>query len=254
MQARYSQWLEQRYEANAVRARYSMAARVEKYHGDLDEHYERDGLNVLINTLRYSSSDPRTGRPNPSKIPFDGNPYTNLASYRNSTELYRRFREETSETSISAPACAVAESPCITANDDERIQRIGLERDLQAALRLDIEQLEPGLSIIDGGSERIVASGRVDITAVDFLGKVVVIELKAGVVGPQAISQILSYMGDIKDEENHSEVRGILVGSCFDSKTRSAARVVPNLTLRNYNVRFTFTDGHSTPTVRQASA
>src|SRR5437868_12272144 len=43
----------------------------------------------------------------------------------------------------------------------------GLERDLQAALRRNMEQLEPGLTITDGGKEKPVTSGRVDITAKD---------------------------------------------------------------------------------------
>lgn len=40
----------------------------------------------------------------------------------------------------------------------------GLERDLQRALRNNIEQLERGLKIIDGGKERKVESGFIDIT------------------------------------------------------------------------------------------
>jgi hypothetical protein len=39
------------------------------------------------------------------------------------------------------------------------------ERQLQAKLRANIEMLEPGLTIIDGGKELVLPSGRVDITA-----------------------------------------------------------------------------------------
>ena len=45
------------------------------------------------------------------------------------------------------------------ASVDDRGQLIGLERDLQAALRRAIEQLEPGMEIVDDGAERSVASG-----------------------------------------------------------------------------------------------
>jgi RecB family endonuclease NucS len=55
----------------------------------------------------------------------------------------------------------------------------GLERDLQKALRDHIEQLEPGLTIIDADKEQTVSSGRMDITARDRAGATVVIELKA---------------------------------------------------------------------------
>jgi hypothetical protein len=44
-------------------------------------------------------------------------------------------------------------------------QRIGLERDMQAALRIAINQLEAGLVITDDGAERSVDSGFIDITA-----------------------------------------------------------------------------------------
>ena len=87
-------------------------------------------------------------------------------------------------------------------------QRIGLERDMQAALRIGIEQLEPGLTIIDDGAERSVDAGFIDITARDNSGTTVVIELKAGVAGQRAIAQILSYMGDVASDEEGGRVQG----------------------------------------------
>ena len=101
------------------------------------------------------------------------------------------------------------------------------------------EQLEPGLEITDGGAERSVASGFIDITAKAPDGTVVVIELKAGTARREAIGQVLSYMGDVNDEEP-GKVRGILVAGDFDDKARAAARVVPTLLLRRYRVTFEF--------------
>ena len=115
---------------------------------------------------------------------------------------------------------------------------------MQRALRLEIEQLEKGLPIVDGGAERSVESGFIDITAHDAAGTTVVIELKAGPAGQRAIAQILSYMGDVAAEEN-GNVRGILVASSFDAKAKSAARMAPTLILRRYSVRFLFADGHA---------
>ena len=51
---------------------------------------------------------------------------------------------------------------------------------MQKALRANIQQLELGLEIVDGGAERTVDAGRIDITAEDTNGRLVVIELKAG--------------------------------------------------------------------------
>lgn len=113
---------------------------------------------------------------------------------------------------------------------------------MQAALRLHINQLETGLTIIDDGAERSVESGFIDITARDSSGTLVIIELKAGPAGQRAIAQILSYMGDLSAEEG-GKVRGILVASEFDSKAKSAARIVPNLSLRIYRIEFFFSEG-----------
>jgi len=77
----------------------------------------------------------------------------------------------------------------------------GLERDLQEALRANIEQLEPGLKILDGGTEQTVPAGKIDITAEDSEGRVVVIELKAHIAQPADLTQVLAYMGTISQDK-----------------------------------------------------
>jgi hypothetical protein len=122
---------------------------------------------------------------------------------------------------------------------DEAIKTtFGIERDLQAALRSHIEQLEQGLKITDGGKEKTVESGRIDITAEDKNGATVVIELKASEADRDAIGQILGYMGDLTHDKNF--VRGILVAGEFSPRAIAAARVVPNLRLKKYSFNFAF--------------
>ena len=245
MKPGYRYWLEQRkYEAGTVNAQLYRAGRVEEFHGNLDEHYDKDRMASLIEMLRYSSDDRRRNRPNPSKIPFDGDIHNNLASYRNAAERYRTFRDEIA-AGADVPVSEEGGPDSLSTICEGAGPRIGLERDLQAALRADIGQLEPGLIIVDGGAERSVDSGFIDITARDAEGAIVVIELKAGAVGQRAVAQILSYMGDVAAEEDNQKVRGILVGSNFDGKAKSAARMVSSLILRKYSVRFTFSDGHA---------
>jgi hypothetical protein len=240
MKSNYQAWLEaEKYDPNTVNAQMYRARRVEEFHGDLDKHFSDDQLASLIATLRYSSQDKRQQRPNPSKIPFDGDIRDNLASYRNAVERYKRFRLSGGN---AEPDATTTETPIAQEATEEGGQRIGLERDMQAALRLVIEQLEPGLTIIDDGAERSVECGFIDITARDASGLTVVIELKAGVANQRAVGQILGYMGDLAAEEETKNVRGILVASDFDAKTKSAARMVPNLRLRRYSVQFKFTD------------
>lgn len=241
MKPDYRQWLElQKYQPGTITAQLHRAGRVEEHYGDLDEHYAKDRLASVIAALAYSTDDKRHNRPNPSKIPFEGDTRSNLASYRDAVKRYRNFRDSTEHSGEAPVASDVVPDDTPTADAG---QRIGLERDLQAALRLQISQLEEDLTIIDDGAERSVDSGFIDITARDAAGITVVIELKAGAAGQRAIGQILSYMGDVAADEEGGKVRGILVASEFDGKAKAAARMVPNLILRRYSVKFLFSDG-----------
>jgi endonuclease len=241
MKKEYRQWLEQqKYDPGTTNAQLYRAKRAEDFHGDLDDHYATDRMAGLISQLRYSNDDERHNLPNPSKIPFDGDKRKNLASYRNAVERYKRFRDTAGDVSDLSEIAPVAVS-----TEDEVGQRIGLERDMQATLRMNIAQLEPGLTVIDDGAERSVDSGFIDITARDAAGTTVVIELKTGLGGQRAVAQILSYMGDVAAEEESEKVRGILVCSEFDAKARAAARMAPTLMLRKYSVKFLFSDGNA---------
>ncbi len=126
-----------------------------------------------------------------------------------------------------------------TVAEDAITTTFGLEKDLQRALRTKIDQLEDGLEIIDSGKERKVTSGWIDITAKDRDGKIVVIELKAGEAGRDAIGQVLGYMGDLLDQYK-TPIRGILVAGDFSISAVSAARAIPNLLLKKYLFNFTF--------------
>lgn len=114
-----------------------------------------------------------------------------------------------------------------------------LERDLQAALRANIEQLERGLKITDGGKEKKVDSGFIDITAEDSNGSPVVIELKAGKADREAVGQILGYMGNLQ-LDLQKPVRGIIVARDFDSSAVAALGAVANLQLKKYSFVFSF--------------
>lgn len=117
--------------------------------------------------------------------------------------------------------------------------KFGLERDLQKALRANIDQLESGLTITDGGKERETAAGRIDITAEDNEGNIVIIELKAGTASPDSVAQTLAYMASINEEEN-KPTRGILVAGDFHQRVVYASRAVPNFELIKYAFQFSF--------------
>ncbi len=116
----------------------------------------------------------------------------------------------------------------------------GLESDLQKTLRINIQQLENGLEITDGGKEQAIRSGRIDITARDRTGTTVVIELKAGDADKNAVGQILAYMGELDAKNAKKPIRGILVAEDFRPSALAAARMVPNLELKKYGIQFSF--------------
>ena len=112
----------------------------------------------------------------------------------------------------------------------------GLERDLQRELHGNIGQLDPVLTIV--AKEYVVASGRIDLLC-EEPGGLVPIELKAGVCDHNAVSQLLSYMGDLMAAGTPAQ-RGIIIAGEFTPRTIAAARAVPSIELRRYAVQFSF--------------
>ncbi len=232
----YRNWLTaQNYQDGTITTQIHRVGRVEEHYGDLDTLYAEDRLEELIRELTYTTQDRRNNRPNETKIPFEGNAYNNLASYRDAVRRYRRFLEDGAEASGPGGE-AIVESP----EPHSQPQTISLEKDMQAAIRQNINQIEEGLRITDNGRERSVETGFIDITAEDSNSIPVVIELKTGVAGQRAVAQILSYIGSVMEEEGTDRVRGILIAAEFDRKARAAARVVPDLTLMRYQFSFQF--------------
>ena len=125
--------------------------------------------------------------------------------------------------------------------NDAAQTRFNIETELQRALRDNITQLDTGLRIIDGDVEQTVESGRIDITAEDDRGNLVVIELKAGTAAPDAVAQLLGYMGAIENPDGRL-IRGILVANDFHPRVVYAAKAVPNISLKAYSFQFSFED------------
>jgi hypothetical protein len=233
----YREWLRLAVPSEATfRTKLSELRRVEAIYGNLDDLYDLDELSSLIDELTYTAQNARDNLPNPSKLVIDGDLRNNLASYKSAVMKYARFRQDV-ETEAARPAASHSAS---VAQDDplEDEHTFSLERDLQNALRRNIEQLEPGLKIIDGGEERTVSSGRIDILAQDAQGAAVVIELKAVKARRDVIGQILAYMGDISQE--YDQVRGILVAPEYEDRVIAASRVVKKLDLKSYGFSFSF--------------
>ena len=236
MKEGFRAWLKSNYTANSAATHYSQAKKVEEFYGSLDDIFDSGEIESVATELNYSSQDVKLGKPNPSKVPAGNNLYTNLAAYKSSLRCYAKYRENepqfNSETAIEIAGQAIKEKL--------EGKQFELERHLQSELRREIEQLEPGLEIIDQGLERSVESGFIDILARDAFGALVVIELKAGMAKREAVGQITGYMGDLIGEEPSTPIRGILVAAEFDKSCLSGVRAIPTLKLKRYRFSFTF--------------
>src|SRR5690606_11323836 len=76
---------------------------------------------------------------------------------------------------------------------------LSLERDLHAYLARRVDDIESGLTVVEGGIEYHTEAGRIDILAQDAAGAYVVIELKAGKAKDAALGQLLGYVGCLSE-------------------------------------------------------
>jgi len=234
--ALFKAWLKTNYSPNSAATHYSQAKKVEECYGDLDALYDDGRVEEVAAELNYSTQDTKLSKPNPSKMPTGSNLYANLAGYKSSLRCYAKFRDAEEEFTAEQ-AIEIAGDAVKTKIEGKQFE---LERHLQAELRREIAQLEPGLEIIDGGIERSVESGFIDILAQDRSGALVVVELKAGQARREAVGQIAGYMGDLIVEEKGIPIRGILVAAEFDKSCISAVRAIHSLSLKRYRFSFSF--------------
>lgn len=236
----FKKWLSLKFTTASASSRYSCAKRVEENYGDLDAHYVDATLEDVVAALHYSLADAKAGKPNPTKLKIDGNPYNVLNNFKTGVRTYRTFRADGGELEVATAALIEQAEQSFEAKSEGK--QFDLEKDLQLSLRSEIAQLEDGLVIIDDGAERSVNSGDIDILAQDATGALVVIELKRGLARRDSIGQITGYMGDLMIEEPQQRVRGILVAGEFHKSCLGAERAVPELKLRRYRYNFSFDD------------
>ena len=104
------------------------------------------------------------------------------------------------------------ENSDIESNIEESVEAsVSLERDLHNWLTTRLSEVEPGLTLVDGGVEYQIEVGRIDILAKDQTGGLVAIEIKAGTAKDGALGQLLGYMGCLSSSNEQPKVRGILV-------------------------------------------
>ncbi len=96
-ETRFRNWLTavRRLKERAAANRVADCKRVERHEGDLDDQWDADGLDGLLERLTYSREDERTGRPPKHRVPIAGNIYNGTATLKAAARRYREFRDST---------------------------------------------------------------------------------------------------------------------------------------------------------------
>lgn len=119
---------------------------------------------------------------------------------------------------------------------------ISREIDLQKHLMKHPEKIEAGLRVVDPEKLLPEGAGIPDIVCKDSGDNYVVVELKAGQAGYDALGQIVSYRGALV-KKTGAKVRGIIVASDFDPKIRFGTDITDSqgvklVELKKYSVNF----------------
>lgn len=87
----FFEWLKKSFEENTASSRLSNCERIEKYEGNLDDHYKNDRGKNLIVRLTYTTNDHEHGRPAGHRIPIKGNIYNGTQTLKQAAKLYFEF-------------------------------------------------------------------------------------------------------------------------------------------------------------------
>ena len=79
--------------AGTIRNRLSDCDRLARHEGDLDAHFDKDGMEDLLARLTYSTGDQRRDLPPKHCVPINGDIRTGTATLKSAAKLYRSFRE-----------------------------------------------------------------------------------------------------------------------------------------------------------------
>ena len=201
---------------NTLNTYNSYLGRIDQAVGGLDERLSEDGSEELLQWMATATAEP-------------------IASHRSQSRsilrAYIRYKSD-----VPTPVETLEEEP---SSEEVAASIFKYERELQAAVRSQIGRLEAGLIIDDNGYEFAFESGRSDILARDKNGCAIVIELKAGTCPKGAIEQILGYAQNWLDE-GEKRVRAILVSGSFNVRQLAAAKRIPDLELRTYELALQF--------------
>ena len=188
-------------------------------------------------------------RDNPDQLP--GLNPTGTTSHKLRNELKKKgWAVQETQTEVLLVPSGVALPPPVEEEEDDGPPEatFTLEYQLRDFLAQNLEAISvegKKLSLyVDPtgreGMEFPTDVGPIDILAVDETGAFVVFELKRARSPDRAIGQLSRYMGWVKQTIGKGQqVRGVIVAKTIRENLRYAVTVIPNVSLFEYEVRFT---------------
>ena len=153
------------------------------------------------------------------------------------------------EVLLTPPGVTLALPEPVNGGDEDLLEaEFTLEYQLRDFLAqnleaISVEEKKLRLYVDSAGRDGVefpTAVGPIDILAVDETDALVVFELKRAHSPDRAIGQLSRYMGWVKQTIGKGkQVRGVIVAKTISDNLRYAVTVIPNVSLFEYEVRFT---------------
>lgn len=224
-----------------IQSRISNCRTVERFEGDLDEHFIKDNGLSLLDKLSYSTEDERNQTPPAHTIPINGNVRTGSATLKQAVKLYMTFKNanfipsETSNKSFDIKQSLEEEIENI-----EVWNNFSYEKDLKTAMTSQINELFPEYRIFGAnneGIEYLIEGKRIDIFLEKTDGSLLAIELKSGTADFKVFGQISMYLGLLMSKFPEKEVKGCIVAGQIDQTLRSATKTTNLIILKTYKMK-----------------
>lgn len=98
----FRKWLQENYAPNTVSTKMSEFRQLQAAYGDLNQLYDNDRLDGVLETLQYSAQDKSARRPNPSKLDLKSDLQRDLSNYRTTINYIRNYREGKTRPNIES--------------------------------------------------------------------------------------------------------------------------------------------------------
>lgn len=126
-------------------------------------------------------------------------------------------------------------------NDTSQNQNFSYEKDLQTALRLQINTLFPKYKIYGSNSEGIeyvIKNRRIDLLLEHIDTKdLLVIELKSGEADYKVFGQISMYIGLLQSKFPNRNIKGIIIASSIQDSLRQAISITDKINVKTYKIK-----------------